>query len=370
MEYVDGRSLADILRAARPPVTDAGRRGGHRGGRRARLRPPQRRRPPRHQAGQHPRSPPTAGEGGRLRHRPCLQHRHPGGPHPGRRGDGHGHLLLTRAGPGLGPRSAQRPLLARHRDVRDGRPAARRSAATTPSPSPTSRCTRPPLPLHQVQPEVPAGYEAIVGQLLAKNPAQRYAAADDLRADLQRFREGHTVQASRQLRSARPWPSARRPRRPRPWVLWPAPPRCRADDGPGVARTARLRLRLRRAAPQPRLAGGRDRAAARRPRRRRLAALPRPVGRRGEAGHAAIGDRPAHRRGREDPHRRGLQGDRGPCAQRRVRAWPRLRAGPATRSGRRRFGRQAHLQPGGHPGRPAQPRRQDAAPRPSRSSPS
>ena len=46
-------------------------------------------------------------------------------PHPGRRGDGHGHLLLARAGPGRPARPAQRPVLARHRDVRDGRrPAA------------------------------------------------------------------------------------------------------------------------------------------------------------------------------------------------------------------------------------------------------
>ena len=38
MEYVDGRSLADILRTDGRLVADAGRRGGHRGRRRARLR--------------------------------------------------------------------------------------------------------------------------------------------------------------------------------------------------------------------------------------------------------------------------------------------------------------------------------------------
>ena len=48
-----------------------------------------------------------------------------GEPHPGRRGHGHGHLLLARAGPGQAGRPAQRPLLARLRAVRDGhRPAA------------------------------------------------------------------------------------------------------------------------------------------------------------------------------------------------------------------------------------------------------
>ena len=36
-------------------------------------------------------------------------------PHPGRRGDGHGDLLLARAGPGRPARPAQRPVLARHR---------------------------------------------------------------------------------------------------------------------------------------------------------------------------------------------------------------------------------------------------------------
>src|SRR6478735_5152907 len=34
-----------------------------------------------------------------------------------------------------------------------------------------------PAPLRQVQPDVPAGYDAIVGHLLAKNPAQRYNSA-------------------------------------------------------------------------------------------------------------------------------------------------------------------------------------------------
>jgi serine/threonine-protein kinase len=53
----------------------------------------------------------------------------------------------------------------------------------------------PPLPLHQVAPDVPAGYETITGHLLAKNPVQRYASADDVRLDLRRFREGGTVLA-------------------------------------------------------------------------------------------------------------------------------------------------------------------------------
>ena len=64
MEYVDGKSLADILQRPRPAVADAGQRGGHRGGRRPRLRPRQRHGPPRHQAGQHPRRHQRQREGG------------------------------------------------------------------------------------------------------------------------------------------------------------------------------------------------------------------------------------------------------------------------------------------------------------------
>jgi serine/threonine-protein kinase len=53
-----------------------------------------------------------------------------------------------------------------------------------------------PRPLSQVQPNVPRPYEAITTKLLAKNPADRYPSADDLRADLQRFRDGQPVLAA------------------------------------------------------------------------------------------------------------------------------------------------------------------------------
>jgi serine/threonine-protein kinase len=48
---------------------------------------------------------------------------------------------------------------------------------------------QPPRP-RQVNPDVPADLEAIIGKLLAKNPATRYPSAEDLRADLRRFRDG------------------------------------------------------------------------------------------------------------------------------------------------------------------------------------
>jgi serine/threonine-protein kinase len=52
-----------------------------------------------------------------------------------------------------------------------------------------------PPPLHEAAPGVPAPYDAIVMKLLAKSPTARYPSADDLRTDLRRFREGLPVAA-------------------------------------------------------------------------------------------------------------------------------------------------------------------------------
>jgi len=52
-----------------------------------------------------------------------------------------------------------------------------------------------PQPLNQLVPDIPKGFEAIVAKLLAKNPAVRYPNAEALRDDLRRFREGQPVQA-------------------------------------------------------------------------------------------------------------------------------------------------------------------------------
>jgi serine/threonine-protein kinase len=52
-----------------------------------------------------------------------------------------------------------------------------------------------PKPLGEVRPDVSRPYEAIVMKLLAKSPANRYATADDLRADLRRYRDGQPVSA-------------------------------------------------------------------------------------------------------------------------------------------------------------------------------
>jgi eukaryotic-like serine/threonine-protein kinase len=52
-----------------------------------------------------------------------------------------------------------------------------------------------PPPLSEAAPGVPLAYDAIVTKLLAKAPSARYPSADDLRTDLRRFREGLPVAA-------------------------------------------------------------------------------------------------------------------------------------------------------------------------------
>ncbi|MDQ6697239.1 MAG: Stk1 family PASTA domain-containing Ser/Thr kinase [Actinomycetota bacterium] len=52
-----------------------------------------------------------------------------------------------------------------------------------------------PPTLKSLKPDVPDGYDAITRKLLAKNPANRYANAEDLRADLERFCAGVPVRA-------------------------------------------------------------------------------------------------------------------------------------------------------------------------------
>jgi serine/threonine-protein kinase len=52
-----------------------------------------------------------------------------------------------------------------------------------------------PVPPRQRNPAIPAAFEAIVLQAMAKDPDYRYASADELRADLLRFRQGRQVAA-------------------------------------------------------------------------------------------------------------------------------------------------------------------------------
>jgi len=54
---------------------------------------------------------------------------------------------------------------------------------------------QPPLP-HELNPAVPAALEAVIMKAMAKSPDQRYANAEELRADLLRFSEGRPVVAT------------------------------------------------------------------------------------------------------------------------------------------------------------------------------
>ncbi|MGH9152732.1 MAG: Stk1 family PASTA domain-containing Ser/Thr kinase [Acidimicrobiales bacterium] len=53
-----------------------------------------------------------------------------------------------------------------------------------------------PVPPRQINPAIPAAFEAIVLQAMAKDPDDRYASADELRADLVRYQQGRPVMAN------------------------------------------------------------------------------------------------------------------------------------------------------------------------------
>ena len=126
MPYVEGGTLHDRLRARGPLSLGRGRALPAAGGRRARLRPPARPRPPRHQAAEH--APARGGRPpapGRLRHRQGAQRARSAHSRTGV--DRHGRLHGPRAVPGQ-RRPRHRRLRARLRPL----PAAdRRSCPTT-----------------------------------------------------------------------------------------------------------------------------------------------------------------------------------------------------------------------------------------------
>jgi len=73
--------------------------------------------------------------------------------------------------------------------------------------------------LRKLNPLVPEAYEAVTRKALAKNPANRYATAEDLRTDLRRFRQGQQVLAEPVMAP----PGEVPPISPRPAPLPPPP---------------------------------------------------------------------------------------------------------------------------------------------------
>jgi eukaryotic-like serine/threonine-protein kinase len=76
-----------------------------------------------------------------------------------------------------------------------------------------------PLPLRQIQPDVPLDLETVCHKCLEKTPAQRYTTAEELAEELGRFRRGEPVVARPVGRLERGWRWCRR----NPWVaIWSA----------------------------------------------------------------------------------------------------------------------------------------------------
>ncbi|MGA0893033.1 MAG: Stk1 family PASTA domain-containing Ser/Thr kinase [Ilumatobacteraceae bacterium] len=89
-----------------------------------------------------------------------------------------------------------------------------------------------PTPLNQVVPDLPRAFEAIVARLLAKRPELRYATADELRDDLRRFRQGESVRALGVAAAVSGTGAAGVPTGTSPTVVSPTLP---ADRGMGAA---------------------------------------------------------------------------------------------------------------------------------------
>jgi hypothetical protein len=67
-----------------------------------------------------------------------------------------------------------------------------------------------PVPVRQLQPEVPADLETICHKCLQKEPGKRYASAEELAEDLRRFQSGEPVRARPVGRVERTWRWCRR----------------------------------------------------------------------------------------------------------------------------------------------------------------
>lgn len=93
-----------------------------------------------------------------------------------------------------------------------------------------------PTPLHQLAPDVPRAFEAIVARLLTKDPARRYPTAEAVRDDLRRFRDGLPVQALAAILNKREPDDGLAPTVATPTVL-PPPTLADSADRPTTPRT-------------------------------------------------------------------------------------------------------------------------------------
>jgi eukaryotic-like serine/threonine-protein kinase len=100
----------------------------------------------------------------------------------------------------------------------------------------------------QLNPDIPLGFEQIIHRMLQKDPAKRYQTADELRMDLRRFREGLGMETDH-VSAARALPMDA--------ATTAAAARSRAGDG-GVAPTSMMSNRAREAYQQPTQAVGRQ----------------------------------------------------------------------------------------------------------------
>lgn len=93
-----------------------------------------------------------------------------------------------------------------------------------------------PTPLHQLAPDVPRAFEAIVARLLTKDPARRYQTAEAVRDDLRRFRDGLPVQALAAILNKRDSDDVLAPTVATPTVL-PPPTLADSAERPTAPRT-------------------------------------------------------------------------------------------------------------------------------------
>ena len=256
-----------------PAVPGAGGRSGRAGGRRPRLRPQTRRRPPRHQARQHHGGGRRPGEGDRLRHRQGDRVGRPS--HHDGQPPGHALLHEPGAGPRREHRRAQRPLLRGLRALRDaggqeGLPGRDITALIF------KIITEEPPPLRELARTCRTRCWPIVEKALAKSPDARYQSGRELADELL----AHTRAGTPTLRqsesptvpskAASGIPTAMLPLRPSATPPTQATPPTRVAKSPGDA-AAPPRPRPRRFPDPP--TGGTAVAP-------RSAAAPRKVGRR------------------------------------------------------------------------------------------